>query len=116
MLRPDHEFNQLHCNNPTPGDYWAEHFVLYHVVLQVLPNGNRVVAKKDYSIKDGQRPDLTQAFEITKEDHEKVLKYKGRDRFVADVVVGSKVAHEWLIEWAHDLNGAYKPLSTEKEA
>lgn len=66
MKRPSYELNEEHINNPVPGDYWNEMLVMYHAVLRVLPNGNRIIADKDRSVTDGQRPDLSQALKSQK--------------------------------------------------
>jgi len=115
MARFDQGRNQQQLDNPQPGDFWSEHFVLYLVVLQVLPNGNRVVAKKDYAFKEHQRPDLANAFEITKTEHSRMVKYSGHDAFMADVITGCGDNYGWLHTWAFEYHGNYKTLAARKK-
>jgi hypothetical protein len=115
-MRPvSYEVNQKHVDEPIPGDYWDEMLVLYHVVLKVLPNGNRVIAERDRTVTDGQRPDLSQAFEITKADHRKKVTYSvDKLGFVACVTTGNKIALGWITEWATEFGGRYKELATSE--
>lgn len=103
-------FNQQHLDNPEIGDYWQEHFCVYHLVLDVLLNGNLVIAKRDLDFKEGQRFRLEAAEEITKEQHKKLVMYSDLSGFVASCVSGSQVALGMVEEWTVNHNGHYLKL------
>ena len=98
MARPDQTLNLQHLDNPLEGDYWHEMCCVYHVVLKVLTNGNLVIANRQNE-KDGQWFDFKNAHEITKAEHTKLVRYKGIDGFVADVVVASTPGMAAVSAW-----------------
>lgn len=110
MARPDQTLNLQHLDNPLEGDYWHEMCCVYHVVLKVLTNGNLVIANRQKE-KDGQWFDFKNAHEITKAEHTKLVRYKGIDGFVADVVVASTPGMAAVSEWRDMYLGKYKSVA-----
>ena len=110
MARPDQTLNLQHLDNPLEGDYWHEMCCVYHVVLKVLTNGNLVIANRQNE-KDGQWFDFKNAHEITKAEHTKLVRYKGIDGFVADVVVASTPGMAAVSEWRDMYLGKYKSVA-----
>lgn len=99
MTRPSQELNQRCIENPQIGDYWHEMFCIYHIVLDVLANGNLVIAPRDQTVTEYQCFDYKLAHEITKEDHKKLVCYSGKDSFVADVISGNEATVYAALTW-----------------
>lgn len=99
MTRPSQELNQRCIENPQIGDYWHEMFCVYHLVLDVLANGNLVIAPRDQTVTEHQCFDYKLAHEITKEDHKKLVCYSGKDSFVADVISGNEATVYAALTW-----------------
>lgn len=117
-MRPaSYDFNQKHIDEPIPGDYWEEMLVMYHVVLRALPNGNVIIADRDRTCKEGQRPDLTKAREITKAEHRRIVTYSvDKLGFVANCNTGNPVCVGWVLEWETDYAGQYVALEPQAES
>lgn len=111
MNRKQDDLNEDCFNNPKPGHYWCEHFVLYFVILDVLKNGNLVIAEKDQDSREGQTVSLHDAKEIDREEFAKQVRYRSIPGFVADVVPDSKIGKVWVRDWKTDYNSQYRPLT-----
>lgn len=93
------DLNTQHLEQPVPGDFWHERYSLYHVVLEVYPNGEVLIAERDRSCTDGQIPDFDNPKRVTKEEQASMVRYEGTGCFIADVITNSKYGRAWVEHW-----------------
>lgn len=99
--------NRNAVETPLPGDYWHERFSPYLYVVDVdgdkitILNFLRFNTDLPYAYIDCGtcwRMDFTKATTITKQHLKKVVKYEGRDGFIADVCHKPAYLQEYLAE------------------
>lgn len=114
-MYPNPEQNKAAIENPQPGDYWTERMILYHVLLDVLPNGNLVIAKKDRTVREHQTVDYKRAQEITPDEYKRLVTYQQIDGFVADVTRGAAFGEAVVAKWHQDYDRAYLRIGQEPD-
>lgn len=92
------ELNRKHIEKPMPGDYWNEMFCPYHVVL-AADDEYVTICDKKIDVVGGWTFDMSETKQITHLEHRDLVTYKTmRDKFVANVVVNSKLMPD-VQEW-----------------
>ena len=93
--------------NPLPGDYWAEMFSPYFVVLKKTDNNTLIVCDKTKPVGTTHWTwDLEKAIEVQMSYMFRV-KYDTIEGFCADV---SKSPHRWAVSAWEEMGSPYTPL------